>query len=119
MVAVPSAVAKLTVTPMLGTADKLTVKTAFVVPILPSITVTSLMDKVGELGGVGSLSKIVQMPLPREIEAGKGAVVVGLLRVTVKVSVPSNTTSSTIGIETVIVAGDGPARKVSVPLDCA
>src|SRR5215475_440156 len=103
---------------MLEGADKLTVKTAFVVPAFPSVTVTSLMVKVGEFGGAGSLSKIVQMPLPRVIEIGKGDVVVGLLSVTVKVSVPSNTTSSTIGIETVIVAGDAPARKISVPLDC-
>src|SRR5262245_42505002 len=115
MVAVPSTVAKSTVIPRLEEADRLTVKTALVVPALPSVTVTSLMDKVGELGGGASLSRMVHVPLLRMGNAG-----LALLRVTVKVSVASASASFAIGIETVMVAippGVGPGRKVTVPLD--
>ena len=54
-VAVPAVVAKLTVTVWLLAPDRLTVKTALVVPLLPSVTVTSLMLK---LGGASSLRMV-------------------------------------------------------------
>ena len=77
--AAPSAVAKSTVTVELGGADKLTVKVAFVVPLLPSTPVTSLIDKVGNVGGAASSSTIVPTPCPSAMVAADG-----LLRLTKK-----------------------------------
>ena len=49
----PSAVAQWTVTSELEAADRLTVKVAVVVPVLPSVTVTSPMLTDGGGGGGG------------------------------------------------------------------
>ena len=46
-VAVPLAVAKFTVTVRLLAAESVTVKVAVVVPLLPSVTETSLMESPG------------------------------------------------------------------------
>ena len=62
------------------------------VGLTPSVTITSLMLRVGAFA---SLSKIVTIPAPSLIVAP-----VGLLRVTLKVSVGSFTKSSVIGMVT-------------------
>ena len=50
--AVPFAVAKATVTVELLAAESVTVKEATAVPLLPSATLTSLIDRVGKGCGV-------------------------------------------------------------------
>ena len=62
------------------------------VGLTPSVTITSLMLRVGVLA---SLSKIVTIPMPSPIVA-----LVGFVKVTVKVSVGSFMKSSTIGTVT-------------------
>ena len=54
----PSAVAKFTAIVSVEGADRLTVNVVFEVPLLPSSTLTSLI----EIDGCGSLSMIVPMP---------------------------------------------------------
>ena len=64
----PFAVAQSTVTARPLGALRLTVKLAFTVPLLPSVTVTSLIESAGG----GSSSVIVPRPCPSSIVALTG-----------------------------------------------
>ncbi len=102
--AVPLAVAYCTVTDDALAALRLTLKTKFVVPALPSASVTSPMFSVG------SESSLVTVPVAVPVAM---VALVGAERTTVKVSLPSAVVSPVTG--TVIVREVVPAVKVSVP----
>jgi len=68
-VAVPSAVAKPTLTVCPLGAESVTVKLALTVPELPSVTVTSLIDRIGR----PSSSMIVPIPCESAMVAFVGA----------------------------------------------
>ena len=94
------------VTVCVDDADSVTTKAAFVVPPVPSVTVTSAIDSDGS-----GLSSLVMVPtaVARATVAFTGAD-----SVTVKVSLGSSVASVTIGTVTVCVVD--PAGNVSVPL---
>ena len=95
----------MTVVVRLLAADCVTVKTAVVVPVLPSVTVTLLIDRVS----TPSSFTIVPRPWPSRIVA-----LPGLDRFTTNVSSGSTVVSPMTG--TVIVPVVAPAAMVSVPL---
>lgn len=101
--AVPLAVAALTDTVDDELVDRVTVKVAATVPELPSVTVTSLIEMV-------TMSSSVMVPV-----AWLSAMVafVGLVRLTTKVSGPSEIVSFVTG--TVTVAVVRPAAIEAVP----
>ena len=99
------AVAKSTVMAWSEAADRLTVKTASVVPASPSVTVTSLITSVGK----PSSSMIVPVPW-----LSVSAALTGLVRVTTNVSFASCTASPRTG--TVMCCVVVPGLKVNVPL---
>ena len=104
-VAVPAVVAQSNVTALPLAADRVTVKVAVVVPALPSVTVTSLTDRVG----AASSSVIVPRPEPSAIVAFPG-----LERVMPKVSsISSSTSPFTVTVNVVVVE---PAETVLLPL---
>ena len=103
--AVPFEVAKSTSTVRPLGASRLTVKTAATVPVLPSLTVTSL----SEMAGRASSSVIVPVAEPSAIDAPNG-----LESVTANVSSLSSSRSPLTG--TVMVLLVSPAAKSSTPL---
>ena len=84
-------------------AERETVKTAFVVPELPSLTVASLIDRAGK-------SSLVTVPTPW---ASATVAPVAPLRVTVKVSSFSMVESPRMATDRVLLVS--PAAKVRVP----
>ena len=100
----PSAVAKSTVTALPLADESVTLKTAFVVPVFPSVTVTSLIESVG----APSSSVIVPTPCASEIVA-----LPGLVRLRKNVSLFSSIRSPLTSTVTCFVVW--PAVKVSVP----
>ena len=98
--AVPLAVAESTVTVRPLAVLRLTVKVAVTVPVLPSVTVTSLIESVGS----GSSSVMVPTPWPSAIVA-----LIGLVRLTKKVSLASSSRSPLT--RTVTGFGSGRGRR--------
>ncbi len=95
----------MTVTWRPETAESVTAKFALVVPVLPSVTVTSLIDSAG----VASSSVIVTSPAPSPIEA-----LVALDSVTLTVS--SSSSSASPSVVTAIGCVSTPGIKVRIPL---
>jgi hypothetical protein len=89
-------------------AESVAVKTALVVAMLPSGTVTSSIETLG----AASSSLIVPTPSPSAMVA-----LIGAVRLTVKVSSASESVSPTTS--TVTVFEVSPVRNVSVPLAAA
>jgi hypothetical protein len=103
----------LTVTGKVETADRVAVKVALAVPVLPSVTTTSSIEILGLLA-VSSLVMVAVAVLVVIVELSGAAVKFGLLRVTIIVSSGSTTVSPKTS--TVIVLVVSFAAKAIVPV---